>query len=62
MNATWSLPRNRIAQYINLPMLFAEELHLRIPSFGHAGDGNLHIYICRDGLKRRLGKRTCRRF
>jgi glycolate oxidase len=23
---------------------------MRIPSFGHAGDGNLHIYLCRDGM------------
>ena len=23
---------------------------MRIPSFGHAGDGNLHIYICKDNL------------
>ena len=23
---------------------------MRIPSFGHAGDGNLHVYICRDEL------------
>ena len=25
-------------------------MNVRIPSFGHAGDGNLHIYICRDEL------------
>ena len=24
---------------------------MRIPSFGHAGDGNLHIYVCRDQLE-----------
>ena len=23
---------------------------IRILSFGHAGDGNLHIYVCRDAL------------
>jgi len=23
---------------------------VRIHSFGHAGDGNLHIYVCRDAL------------
>jgi glycolate oxidase len=45
------VPRNRIAQYIKFTHALAEELHLRIPSFGHAGDGNLHIYICRDGLE-----------
>ena len=28
----------------------AREFNVRIPSFGHAGDGNLHVYICRDEL------------
>ena len=28
----------------------AEKYQIRIPSFGHAGDGNLHIYICKDEL------------
>jgi len=23
---------------------------IRIPYFGHAGDGNLHLYLCRDGM------------
>ncbi len=26
------------------------------PSFGHAGDGNLHIYICRDKLDEQVWK------
>ncbi|MBE6104145.1 MAG: 2-hydroxy-acid oxidase, partial [Erysipelotrichaceae bacterium] len=29
----------------------AEITGLRIPSFGHAGDGNLHIYLCKDNLE-----------
>ena len=43
------VPRNRIAEFIKYTHRIAEELGVRIPSFGHAGDGNLHIYICRDG-------------
>ena len=31
---------------------------MRIPSFGHAGDGNLHIYICRDALSDEDWKQT----
>ena len=27
-----------------------EETGVHIPSFGHAGDGNLHIYLCRGDL------------
>lgn len=44
------VPVNKIDQFIKFTHKLAEELHIRIPSFGHAGDGNLHIYICRDSL------------
>ena len=36
----------------------ADKLGVRIPSFGHAGDGNLHIYICRDELSDADWKKT----
>jgi len=42
------VPRNCISDYIKFTYLLAEKLSMRIPSFGHAGDGNLHIYLCRD--------------
>ena len=44
------VPRSRVADFILYTHEVAGALGLRIPSFGHAGDGNLHIYICRDGL------------
>lgn len=44
------VPRSRIADFIKFTHQVAAELALRIPSFGHAGDGNLHVYICRDSL------------
>lgn len=44
------VPRNRIAEFIEFTHDLAKEMDLRIPSFGHAGDGNLHIYVCRDKL------------
>lgn len=44
------VPKNRIAQFILFTHRLSRELDIRIPSFGHAGDGNLHIYICRDSL------------
>jgi len=44
------VPRNKVAEYIKYTHALAKELDIRIPSFGHAGDGNLHIYICRDNL------------
>ena len=44
------VPRSRVADFILYTHEVAETVGLRIPSFGHAGDGNLHIYLCRDGL------------
>jgi glycolate oxidase len=44
------VPRNRVAEFIRYTHRLAAELRVRIPSFGHAGDGNLHVYLCRDGL------------
>ena len=44
------VPRNRIAEFITFTHELAEQLQMRIPSFGHAGDGNLHVYVCRDDL------------
>ena len=44
------VPRGRIAEYIEFTHALARETGMRIPSFGHAGDGNLHIYLCRDAM------------
>ena len=44
------VPVNKIDEFIKFTHELAEEINVRIPSFGHAGDGNLHIYICRDEL------------
>jgi len=44
------VPVNKVDEFIKYTHALAEEFHVRIPSFGHAGDGNLHVYICRDAL------------
>ena len=44
------VPRSKVAEFIEYTHAIAEQLPLRIPSFGHAGDGNLHVYLCRDEL------------
>ena len=44
------VPVNRIDEFINFTHNLAKRMGVRIPSFGHAGDGNLHIYICKDEL------------
>ncbi len=42
------VPKSRISDFIKYTHEVSKEVGIRIPSFGHAGDGNLHIYICRD--------------
>ena len=42
------VPRSEVSNYIKFTYELQEKYNIRIPSFGHAGDGNLHIYICRD--------------
>ena len=51
------VPRKRIADFIKFTHQLAKEQGIRIPSFGHAGDGNLHVYICRDGLPEEIWKK-----
>ena len=45
------VPRDKIADFINFTHQLSEKYGVRIPSFGHAGDGNLHIYICKDDIE-----------
>ena len=52
------VPGNQVDTFIKFTHELAEELNVRIPSFGHAGDGNLHIYICRDALSDEDWKKT----
>ena len=44
------VPGNQVDTFIKYTHDLAAEFRVRIPSFGHAGDGNLHVYICRDAL------------
>jgi len=44
------VPRNRIAEFVKFVNTLEKKYDIRIRSFGHAGDGNLHIYVCRDQL------------
>ncbi len=44
------VPRDAIPVFVHRMMAIGKEAGVRIRSFGHAGDGNLHIYVCRDQL------------
>jgi glycolate oxidase len=44
------VPRNSVADFIRYTHELQEEFNVRIRSFGHAGDGNLHVYVLRDEM------------
>jgi glycolate oxidase len=44
------VPRIHVADFVTYAASLQKKHNLRIRSFGHAGDGNLHIYILRDAL------------
>ena len=52
------VPVNKVDEFIKFTHSLADEYNVRIPSFGHAGDGNLHVYICRDALSDEDWKKT----
>ena len=52
------VPRDRIAAFVRRSVEIGREQQIRICSFGHAGDGNLHIYVCRDDLEEATWKRA----
>ncbi|MCX8639853.1 FAD-binding oxidoreductase [Gilliamella sp. B3172] len=43
------VPINRIADFITFTKQLSEETGVRMLAFGHAGDGNIHLCILRDG-------------
>ncbi len=52
------VPRSKVDEFIKYTHKIAEDVGVRIPSFGHAGDGNLHVYICRDALDAKTWEKT----
>ena len=45
------LPRNKIIDFIKYLEKIEKKVEINIRSFGHAGDGNLHVYVLRDDLE-----------
>lgn len=44
------VPREDIPAFVRKSVEIGRKIGVRICSFGHAGDGNLHIYACKDDL------------
>jgi glycolate oxidase len=47
------VPRNRVAEFVKFTNDAQKRFNIRIRSFGHAGDGNLHVYMLRDDLSKK---------
>ena len=56
------VPVNKIAEYLSFVNKTGEECGLIIRSFGHAGDGNLHIYQCSNDLTEEEFKKRVDKF
>ncbi len=50
------VPRKSVAEFIKYTKVLQQEFDIRIRNFGHAGDGNLHIYVLRDALTEEVWK------
>ncbi|MBA5851905.1 FAD-binding protein [Clostridium sp. cel8] len=46
------VPRNKVAEFVKFTIEAEKKFNIRIRSFGHAGDGNIHVYILRDDLSK----------
>lgn len=45
------VPRNKVAEFVKYTHELQKQFDIRIRSFGHAGDGNLHVYALRDDME-----------
>ena len=52
------VPRDRMPDYFDFCAQLSRQTGMRILSFGHAGDGNLHSYALRDDLDEAAWRRT----
>ncbi len=53
------VPRDVIPAFVKKSVEIGRRVGVRICSFGHAGDGNLHIYACRDDMEEAAWKAAC---
>jgi glycolate oxidase len=48
------VPRNHVAEFVKYSKEVERRVGVRLSGFGHAGDGNLHVYVLRDELDRAI--------
>ncbi len=53
------VPRTTLGSFMSFVDTLEKSHGLRLRSFGHAGDGNLHIYLCKDDLSAQDWKEKC---
>jgi len=53
------VPRDTLGEFMAFVDTLENSHGLRVRSFGHAGDGNLHIYLCRDNLGKAEWEKRC---
>ena len=53
---------DKVADFLDFAKNVAKRIDIRMRSFGHAGDGNLHIYILKDALSDELWKKKAKNF
>lgn len=51
------VPRNKVAEFIKYTYELQDKFNIKIKNFGHAGDGNLHVYVLRDDLNEEQWKK-----
>ncbi len=51
------VPVNQIPTYLSFVKSLEDQYDFAIKSFGHAGDGNLHIYTCANDMEEEEFKR-----
>lgn len=56
------VPINKIADYINFVNEEGKNYDFEVKSFGHAGDGNLHIYACSNDMQEDIFKHQVDKF
>jgi len=54
------VPKNKVALVVEYLGELRKKHAVRVKCFGHAGDGNLHVYVLRDGLAKDIWQKKLR--